>query len=209
MRPRVLDRDLALTRDRIFPWLADPLTYPRWLAGVEEVRPLVHEGDVAVVSVRWPALCDGPQVIELVQDPPVSVVFREAERDGAIRGRWDLTELDGGRRTRLRAELAVRASLFDRRRWALGRLLEDSVDAIARLAEDENPDRARSGNTRDNPLLEVLRDAGNLKVRWRGLEYETVRRHDLGTSGRVGGSGTSREVGRAANTDSRDEETVR
>lgn len=177
MRRRVLRRDLAIPRGELFPWLADPGAYPRWLAGLDDVRVLVREGDVAVVSMRWPALARDPLVVELVQDPPVSVVFREVEREGLIAGRWDLTEMDGGRRTRLRAELGLRCGWLDPRRRRLDRLLADSVEALERLADGRG--EARSGDVasggRDLLLLEIRRAGDGLRIRWQGRQLETVQ----------------------------------
>jgi hypothetical protein len=166
---------LPIARARIFKILTEYALYRKWIPGVTRSRVLMSEGDITVVELRWPRVSEEDLVFELVQSPPVSVVFNEVG-PGTLSGRWDLTELEGGRRTLVKSQLKAPAPFYrPAQRRLLRRLLEETTSALEQ--------RARLGaglvgveTTTRSKLLEITRRRGRLELWWQGDVFELPKK---------------------------------
>ena len=160
--------------ERLFAILADHERYHEWLPGVESVRVLDREGDVAVVQVRAPRLYNENIVVELIESAPRELRFRRIGSDLAeISGRCELDEAAG--RSRVRLVLCAETPLWrpgNRRR--LQAASSTALEALIRRLEELGSQEAPPAPGR-RKILEVLERDDGLEIRLRGQHYRLVR----------------------------------
>ncbi len=164
------------SREELFAILADCERYAAWMPGIELSSVLAREGDVAIAEFRGSRWSDRTFNLEIIHSPPDSIAFRQIDSldHPEISGRWELAKTEAGARSpsalvrlRMRIETPLLILGSRRRLRAAARAGLDALGARRRLPAPTAPTTAARGQK----VLEVVREAGGLKVWYLGESF--------------------------------------
>ena len=180
LKKQAFDLRLDASQQAVFSLLTDYDSYRKWVPDITHSRILVQEGEITIAEFEAPRYGVGKFVFELVQTPPVSVIYSQVGRYGGhgISGGWDLEEIEGGKKVVLRGRLNVKTSFYDltcrkRMREGLAHLLT-SVEN--RTGASVPTDRTSDSDKSKKRVLTVTERPQSLLVWLRGVEFEVPRK---------------------------------